>query len=111
MKADKIIKNTKIFTADKSQPHATALVVNDSKFVYVGDEAGLAAYEGDVVDLSGKFIMPDIFDSHVHVTLPVGFAYSDAGERFACNGKQEALVFMSNLRRKENEITPKIKRL
>ena len=96
MKADKIFKNAKIFTSDCKNPKATALVVKDGKFVYVGDEAGLSAYEGEVVDLGGKFIMPGIFDSHVHVTLPVGFAYSDTGERFACNGKQEALDFMAN---------------
>ena len=96
MKADKIIKNAKIFTSDCNNPMATALVVKDGKFIYVGDEAGLSAYEGEVTDLGGKFIMPGIFDSHVHVTLPVGFAYSEAGERFACNGKQEALDFMSD---------------
>ncbi|MBR0245510.1 MAG: hypothetical protein IJQ61_03460 [Bacteroidales bacterium] len=39
MKADEIIKNAKIFTADKSRPQATALAVKDGKFVYVGDEA------------------------------------------------------------------------
>ncbi|MBR1872514.1 MAG: amidohydrolase family protein [Bacteroidales bacterium] len=96
MKVDKIIKNAKIFTSDCNNPKATALVVKDGKFVYVGDEAGLSAYEGEVTDLGGKFIMPGIFDSHVHVTLPVGFAYSEAGERFACNGKQEALDFMAD---------------
>ena len=96
MTADKIIKNAKIFTSDCNNPKATALVMKDGKFIYVGDEAGLSAYEGEVADLGGKFIMPGIFDSHVHVTLPVGFAYSEAGERFACNGKQEALDFMSD---------------
>lgn len=45
MKADKIIKNAKIFTSDKDNPQATALVVKDGKFVYVGDEAGLSEYE------------------------------------------------------------------
>ena len=64
MKADKIIKNAKIFTADKDHPLATSLVVKDGKFVYVGDEAGLSAYEGEVTDLGGKFIMPGIIDSH-----------------------------------------------
>ena len=68
MKADKIIKNAKIFTSDKAHPMATALVVKDGKFVYVGDEAGLSRYEGEVTDLGGKFIMPGIIDSHVHVT-------------------------------------------
>ena len=60
MKADKIIKNAKIFTADAANPQATALVVKDGKFIYVGDEAGLSDYEGEVTDLGGKFIMPGI---------------------------------------------------
>ena len=44
MKADQIIKNAKIFTADKDYPQTSALVVKDGKFIYVGDEAGLSAY-------------------------------------------------------------------
>ena len=87
MKADQIIKNAKIFTSDKKNPQATALVVKDGKFVYVGDEAGLAYYEGKVTDLGGKFIMPGIIDSHVHVTIPVAFEHADLGVRFEPNGK------------------------
>jgi len=79
MKADKIIKNAKIFTANKDNPLATALVVKDGKFVYVGDEAGLAAYEGEVADLGGKFIMPGILDTHVHVTTSIGFEQPEKG--------------------------------
>ena len=96
MKADKIIKNAKIFTSDKEHPMATALVVKNGKFVYVGDEAGLSKYEGDVTDLGGKFIMPGIIDSHVHVTTPVGFEYADMGMRIECSGKQEALDIMAD---------------
>ena len=94
MKADKIFKNAKIFTSDCKNPMATALVVKDGKFVYVGDEAGLSAYEGEVTDLGGKFIMPGIIDSHVHVTIGVAFDYVDLGLRFVPNGKQDALDFM-----------------
>ena len=96
MKADRIIKNAKIFTADKDYPMATALVVKDGKFIYVGDEAGLSAYEGEVTDLDGKFIMPGILDTHVHVTVGIGFEYADVGLRFECNGKQGALDFMAD---------------
>ena len=46
MKADCIIKNAKIFTADRDHPQASALVVKDGKYVYVGDDAGLSEYEG-----------------------------------------------------------------
>ena len=95
MQASQIIKNAKIFTANKDNPQAVALVVKDGKFAYVGGEAGLADFEGDVIDLGGKFIMPGIIDSHVHVSFPIGFEYLDTGERFTCNGKQEALDFMA----------------
>jgi len=95
MKADKIFKNAKIFTSDKNNPQASALVVKDGKFVYVGDESGLSEYEGEVTDLGGKFIMPGIIDSHVHVTIPVGYEYADMGERIEPNGKQEALDMMA----------------
>lgn len=96
MKADKIIKNAKIFTADKDKPQATALAVKDGRFLYVGDESGLADFEGEVTDLGGKFVMPGIIDSHVHVTLPVGFEYADMGERIEPDGKQKALDIMSD---------------
>ena len=96
MQADQIIKNVRIFTADKDNPQASALVVKDGKFVYVGDESGLSEYEGEVTDLGGKFIMPGIIDSHVHVTLPVGFEYAEIGERIECQGKQELMDIMSD---------------
>ena len=73
MKADQIIKNAKVFTADEGKPLASALVVKDGKFAYVGDEAGLADFEGEVTDLGGKFVMPGIVDSHIHITTGVGF--------------------------------------
>ena len=96
MKADKIIKNAKIFTADKDNPLAAALAVKDGKFVYVGDEAGLSDYEGEVTDLGGKFIMPGIFDTHCHVTVGACFEFVDMGEYVPAESKQEALEFMAN---------------
>ncbi|MBR3286907.1 MAG: hypothetical protein IKI72_03700, partial [Bacteroidales bacterium] len=100
MNADKIIKNAKIFTSDSKRPLATALVVKDGKFVYVGDEAGLAGYEGDVTDLKGKFILPGLIDSHVHITTGVGFEYLDLGVPVMCSTKKECLAFMADWIRK-----------
>ncbi|MBR0456054.1 MAG: amidohydrolase family protein [Firmicutes bacterium] len=96
MKADQIIKNAKIFTSDQDNLLASALAVKDGKFVYVGDEAGLSDFEGEVTDLGGKFIMPGIIDSHVHVTMPVGFEYAEIGERIEGNGKQDILNVMAD---------------
>ena len=94
MTADRIIKNAKVFTADHSNPQATSLVVKDGKFIYVGDEAGLSNYEGEVIDLNGRFIMPGVIDSHVHITTGVGFEYVDYGKYIECSGKKEAMDFM-----------------
>ena len=96
MKADQIIKNAKFFTADKARPLASALAVKDGKFVYVGDEAGLAEYEGETRDLGGRFIIPGIIDSHVHVTMGAGFEYTDMGPYIECGSKQGALDFMAD---------------
>ena len=100
MKADRIIRNAKIFTADSKNPMASALAVKDGKFVYVGDEAGLAAYEGEVTDLGGKFVMPGIIDSHVHVTMGAGLEYTNPGVMISCNGKEQILDFMADFVRK-----------
>ena len=103
MKADSIIKNAKIFTADRDHPQASALVVKDGKFVYVGDDAGLSEYEGEVRDLGGRFIMPGIIDSHVHVTMGAGFEYTDMGPNIDCGSKQGALDFMADFMTAEHE--------
>ena len=95
MKADKIIKNAKIFTSDKNKLNATALAIKDGKFVYVGDDAGLSDFDGEVIDLGGKFVMPAIIDSHVHVVLSVIFEYSDLGPRIECTNKKECLEFIA----------------
>ena len=95
MKADYIIKNANIFTSNAKNPQATALAVKDGRFVYVGNEAGLKDIEGPVTDLGGKFIMPGIIDSHVHVTIPVAFDYADLGVRFEPDGKKGAMEFMA----------------
>ena len=97
MKADRIFKNAKIFTADRENPQANALAVKNGKFIFVGDEEGLKDFEGEVTDLGGKFIMPGIIDSHVHVTTGIGFAYMDTGEYIVCSSKKEALDFMAQL--------------
>ena len=96
MKADQIIKNAKIFTANPNTPQAAALAVKDGRFIYVGDEAGLSAYEGETIDLGGRFVMPGIIDSHVHVTMGAAFEYTDMGTPIQCASKAEALDYMAD---------------
>ena len=95
IKVDSIIKNAKVFTSDKDKLHATAFAIKDGKFVYVGDEDGLSNFEGEVIDLGGKFVMPAVIDSHVHVAMGVVFEYSDPGPFIECANKKECLAFIA----------------
>ena len=100
--ADEVIYGN-IYTADAANPRAEAAAIMAGRFIYVGDAKGVKKFIGKntkVLDYSGKFIMPGIIDSHVHVTFPIGFEYIDAGLRFECNGKQGALDFISDYVRK-----------
>jgi imidazolonepropionase-like amidohydrolase len=48
----------------------SAIVMTDGKIAYVGPVSGLKAPAGArTVNLSGKFVMPGIIDSHVHVGM------------------------------------------
>ena len=96
VKADRIFTNAKIFTADSDTTIASALAVKDGTFVYVGDEQGLADFEGEVEDLGGRFIMPSIIDSHVHITTGIGFEHADLGAFIDREGKSDILAFMAD---------------
>src|ERR1700750_1904431 len=56
-------------TGAAAKPNS-AIVMTDGKIAYVGPVSGLKAPAGaKVVDLAGKFVMPGIIDSHVHVGM------------------------------------------
>ena len=94
MKVDKIIKNAKVFTSNVKNLNATAFAVNDGKYVYVGDEAGLKDYEGEVCDLGGAFVMPAVMDSHVHIGVPISNELAVKRDFIECSNKKECLDFI-----------------
>jgi imidazolonepropionase-like amidohydrolase len=48
----------------------SAIVMTDGKISYVGPAAGMKApKDAKIEDMSGKFVMPGIIDSHVHIGL------------------------------------------
>ena len=66
-----VLKNVTVIdgTGAAAKPNS-AIVMTDGKITYVGPVAGLKAPAGArTVDLSGKFVMPGIIDSHVHVGM------------------------------------------
>jgi predicted amidohydrolase YtcJ len=58
-----------VHTPDGARPRATAVVVEGTRIVYVGDDEGARDYaRGDarVIELSGRMVLPGFHDAHVH---------------------------------------------
>lgn len=69
--AEVVIRNGTIYTANAQQPKAEAVAVNGGKIVFVGSNAGAAAYLGSntkVIDLRGNIAVPGFTDSHYHLS-------------------------------------------
>ncbi len=67
--ADTVFTNGKVYTSNDAQPWAEAVAVAGTDIVYVGDNAGAAAFVGDdteEVDLAGKVLMPGLITTHDH---------------------------------------------
>jgi len=62
----KIICNAKIYTADTIQPSATAMVIEGGKILWIGQQEDLPPYQGEIIDVQGKVIIPGIIDAHMH---------------------------------------------
>src|SRR5262249_12182989 len=66
-----VLKNITLIdgTGAAAKPNS-AIVMTDGKIAYVGPVSGLKApADAKTVDLSGKFVIPGLIDSHVHVGM------------------------------------------
>jgi len=69
--ADFVFTNGKVYTVDQSNSWAEAVAVRGNAIVYVGDDAGAAAFVGDgteAIDLDGKLMLPGFVEGHFHTT-------------------------------------------
>ena len=67
--ADLILSGAQIFTSNNQQPWAEAVAVKSGRFIYVGDSAGVAAYQSGStrsVNLEGRLVIPGLVDAHAH---------------------------------------------
>ena len=67
--ADTVFKNAFVYTVDEKGTEAQAVAVKDGVIVYVGDMQGIENYittGTEVLDLSGKMLLPSFFDAHMH---------------------------------------------
>ncbi|MBI3676773.1 MAG: hypothetical protein HY243_09185 [Proteobacteria bacterium] len=64
-----ILRGGAIYTLDSARPWATALVIEDGRIVYVGNDAGARAFQGPrsrVIALKGRMVLPGFHDAHAH---------------------------------------------
>src|SRR5437764_11307161 len=67
--ADLIVTNAKIWTVDKTRPHAEALAVLGDRIVAVGSSTEVDVWHGPqtkILDAQGKLLLPGFNDAHVH---------------------------------------------
>ena len=68
--ADLVLRNGKIWTVNKQQPHAQALAVWRDRILAVGSNADVQPLIGPqtkVIDLKQRRVVPGFHDSHVHL--------------------------------------------
>ena len=64
-----IFMNGKIYTMDDDNPRAEAIVVDDDKIVFVGDNKSAKEFQdtnSQVIHLEGKTVVPGLIDAHAH---------------------------------------------
>ena len=69
-KAETVIKDANIITIDPRHPRAQALAMGHGRFLAVGDNddmKGLIGPGTQVMNLTGKTVLPGFIDAHIHV--------------------------------------------
>jgi predicted amidohydrolase YtcJ len=69
MQPDLVLYDGRIYTMDRTMPHAQAVAIVGNRIAAVGDDAQilcLLAPGGEAVDLGGRTVVPGLTDCHIH---------------------------------------------
>ncbi len=67
-KADLLVVNAVIYTADSSFSVANSMAIREGKIIYIGKDAAEKYSAGEILDAGGKAIFPGFIDAHCHFT-------------------------------------------
>ncbi len=66
--AEVVFTNGNVYTVNKKQPHAEAIVVKHGRVVFVGsNDDAKKIHAAKIVDLRGRTVVPGFADSHCHI--------------------------------------------
>lgn len=86
-----IYKNGNIYTMDDKNSKAQAMVIEDSKIIYIGDNLGAELYaetDSCAVDLQGKTVLPGLIEGHTHLDK-----LGEVSMQIDCFWKQKKEIF------------------
>ena len=67
---DLILHNGQFTTLDRANPRATAVAIQDGRFVAVGSDQEVLVQAGAAtrrIDMRGKPVLPGLIDNHLHI--------------------------------------------
>ena len=66
----KVIKCGQLFDSNTGKvPQDQAVVIDGNKIIEVVPAASVDCTGAEIIDLSGKFVMPGLIDAHVHINM------------------------------------------
>lgn len=68
-KADVIVYNAQVYTADSLNPEVEAFAIKEGKFISIGTKSDVWKFKGEktkILDGQSDFIMPGIIEGHAH---------------------------------------------
>lgn len=66
--------NGKIFTSNKEKKYANAMIIHNGIIEWIGNQEEIHDFQGVVIDLKSRRVLPGIIDAHMHPLLLANFS-------------------------------------
>lgn len=66
--------NGKIFTSNKAKKYVNAMIIHNGIVEWIGNQEEIHDFQGVVIDLKSRRVLPGIIDAHMHPLLLANFS-------------------------------------